>query len=102
MQVANQQFLHVQRKDFFHLIPTLTGKQVGQVIGIAILGGHGDGDVTDIDVKKHRYERWPLGHFVLRTPEAAALPFASFKDEAAVWNNVDDEAGQVSIRDGLQ
>jgi len=38
-------------------MPTLVRKQKGQVISIAILGGHGFGDVSDIDVKKHRYKR---------------------------------------------
>ena len=42
-----------------------------------------------------------MGHSVLQTSEAAALPIASFKDEAAV-DDVDDEADQVSIRDGLE
>ena len=37
--------------------------------------------------KMHRYKRLPLGHSVLQTSEAAALPCASFKDEAAVWDN---------------
>jgi len=35
--------LHIQRKDLFHLTPTLVGKQEGQVISIATLGGHGVG-----------------------------------------------------------
>jgi len=54
MQIGISNSSHIQGKDFFHLIPTLVRKQESQVISIAILGGHGVGDVTDIDVKQHR------------------------------------------------
>ena len=60
MQIGIQQFL-AYGKDLFHLTPTLVAKQVikqeDQVISIAILGGHGVGDVTDIDIKQHRCKR---------------------------------------------
>ena len=51
-------------------------KQEGQVFSIAILSGHGVGDVTDIDIKQHRCKRWPLRHSILQKSEAAALPIA--------------------------
>ena len=57
MQIGIQQFFAYPKKGPLPPHSNTCGKQEGQVISIPILGGHGVGDVTDIDVKQHRCKR---------------------------------------------
>jgi len=69
-------------------MPTLVRKQKGQVISIAILGGHGFGDVSDIDLKCTGTNVYPWGtpFFRLRRRLHCPVPVLRMKLRFEIMN----------------